>query len=105
MDLASALLPKLLERCVADLGTMRAALQAGDLALVQHLGHRMAGACGSFGREDLAEVGQDLERAAAAGDAAAVAAALERLARRLAARQGPDPSTGPTPAGKAAPGE
>lgn len=80
---ASTLLPKLIARCTADLEAMRTAVAAGDLQVVEDLGHRMAGACGSFGLHDLAEVGRDLQRAAAAGDAQAVAPALDRLAHRL----------------------
>src|SRR5688500_10553182 len=85
---ASSLLPKLIARCAADLEAMRAALATGDLGVVHELGHRMAGACGSFGRDDLAEVGRDLQRAAAAGDAESVGPALERLAQRLGSAPG-----------------
>lgn len=84
--LASELLPRLLERCRHDLDAMRRALGEGKLDVVYELGHRMAGACGTFGQEQLAELGRRLERAAKAGDARAIAPVLDQIAARLESR-------------------
>ena len=86
---ASALLPKLIERCHADLVTMRRALEEGRLEVVVDLGHRMAGACGTFGAAELAEVGRLLEQTAKSGDASAVAPVLDQLEARLGGRDAP----------------
>lgn len=81
---------KLISRCAEDLEAMRRALGERRLEVVRELGHRMAGACGSFGVESISEVGRDLQRAAESGDAASVSTALDRLARELDAQGRPE---------------
>jgi HPt (histidine-containing phosphotransfer) domain-containing protein len=76
---------ELLRRSARDLDAMRAASAAGDVAGVLALAHRMAGAAGTFGLDELSRSARALEHAARGGDAAALREPLERTAAALRA--------------------
>ncbi|HZZ92936.1 MAG TPA: Hpt domain-containing protein [Usitatibacter sp.] len=79
---------KLLGRTRADLARLNRALDACDFPTIVHLAHRLGGAAGALGLEDLSVTGRELEREGARGDAAAVRARLGLLVEALARAKG-----------------
>lgn len=79
------LMPKFLARRAEELAHMKAALAAGDLAQLERIGHTLRGSAGSYGFDQLGEIGKRIEAAAKAHDAAEltrlVADAEDHLAR------------------------
>lgn len=82
-DLAD-LVPAYLERRLADVEAISAALEAGDLAAVQFVGHSIKGSGGGFGFDGLTDIGQELERAGRDRDADGASLALRHLRDYLA---------------------
>lgn len=75
------LLPGYLERCAGDLRTVREAADRGDFTAIRAIGHRLAGAGGLYGLDEVSAKGREINLAAHAADAQAVhraAGALER---------------------------
>ncbi len=68
-----------LETRGADLARLDRAAATADLETVRSIGHKLRGSSQSLGFARAGEIGEDLERAAEAGDARAV----ERLIREL----------------------
>lgn len=64
-DLAD-LVPRFLERVKGDLQRARESLKSGDLAVIETVGHKMAGAGGSYGFHRLTDLGRRLEAEARA---------------------------------------
>ncbi len=62
-----------------DVGACEAALLAADWALVEGVGHRIAGSSATFGFPELSSVGETLEAAARAGDETRLREALSAL--------------------------
>jgi hypothetical protein len=54
-------------------------LDEGRLAEIQSLGHRMKGSGGSYGFDEISEIGEDLECAAQVPDADVIISAVDRL--------------------------
>ncbi|HXZ54672.1 MAG TPA: Hpt domain-containing protein [Burkholderiales bacterium] len=73
------LVPTFLERCKQNVVECRDALQSADLPAARRIGHALSGTAGSFGFEELAAIGRDIEQAARAGDWATVKELAERL--------------------------
>jgi len=69
-----------LENRRADVGKLRAALEAGDYTTIRTLGHQMAGSGGGYGFDPITEIGGALEESALVCDAARIRAAVEDLA-------------------------
>jgi HPt (histidine-containing phosphotransfer) domain-containing protein len=62
------LIPDFLARKRADLATIKAALDGGDLSIIAALAHKMKGEGGSFGFDVMTELGGALEATAKKGD-------------------------------------
>ena len=78
------LLPGYLERCAGDLRTVREAAGRGDFLAIRAIGHRLAGAGGLYGLDEVSAKGREINRAAHAADAEAARLAAEDLERYLA---------------------
>lgn len=72
-----------LHRSEGDIVAMRRALAAGDLAVVRHLAHRMAGAAGAFGLQDTSDRARLLEGRCAQGTAEELDLDILRLGESL----------------------
>lgn len=74
------LIPRFMQNRREDVGVIREALARGDFQRIKSLGHNLKGIGPSYGFEPLCAIGLELERAAAAADQAAIAAATDALA-------------------------
>lgn len=77
------LVPGYIEHREADAKAIAEALEAGDLAAVQFIGHSMKGSGSGYGFDGLTDIGLELENAGRDADEAAAAAALHRLTAYL----------------------
>jgi len=77
------LIPSFLENRRHDVVAMLEALDRGDFATVETLGHGMKGAGGSWGFEGVTDIGADLERAAGSADNEASRKSVDELTRYL----------------------
>ena len=82
-DLA-ALMPGFLANRAKELAALRAASADRDFETLRQAGHRMRGAAASYGFQRIAAIGREIENAAQALDAPAVAAQIEAYAQHLA---------------------
>ena len=71
--------PEYLENRRLDCLLIERRLAEGDLAEIRSLGHRMKGSGGSYGFDEISEIGEDLECAALVSDADGIRAAIERM--------------------------
>lgn len=79
----ATLFPRFLANCRKGVEALRA-IGAGDLETARVIGHSLRGAGGFYNLHEVTEIGGEIERAARAGDARAVAELAERLDRYLA---------------------
>jgi HPt (histidine-containing phosphotransfer) domain-containing protein len=77
------LMPAFLEHRKRDVIAMLDALERGDFQTVESLGHGMKGAGGSYGFQDITDIGAALEEAAGRADADASRKWVGELARYL----------------------
>ncbi|MGE4504148.1 MAG: Hpt domain-containing protein [Desulfovibrionaceae bacterium] len=77
------IMPRYLEIRARELGLIRTACTNGDATEVRLLGHRLKGSGGSYGLHELSRLGQELERAGAAGDLGRAALLIDELAAYL----------------------
>jgi HPt (histidine-containing phosphotransfer) domain-containing protein len=77
--LLAGIVPKFLERCRQTVQEFRDAVRLGDFGGARRIGHALHGTASSFGFEQMAELGREIERAAKAGDAPALRDLAERL--------------------------
>ncbi len=80
----SDLAPSFLEHKRADARLLQAAIERGDLAAVAALAHRIKGEGGSYGFDEMTEIGAAMEIAGRARDAAGARREIARLAEYLA---------------------
>jgi HPt (histidine-containing phosphotransfer) domain-containing protein len=73
------LIPGYLEGRGRDAGAMAQALKGKDFETIRILGHSMKGSGGGYGFDAITEIGGGLERAAKAGDGAAIDRLIEEL--------------------------
>ena len=78
------LVPKFLARCKQTVEEFRGAAQSGDLAAARRIGHALYGTASSFGFDEMAGIGREIERAAREGDAEALKQLAERLSAHVA---------------------
>jgi HPt (histidine-containing phosphotransfer) domain-containing protein len=64
----------------AEIGRL---LADGSMEVITYLGHQMHGSGGSFGFDEISEVGESLEHAGRVRDAVAITSAVDRLERYL----------------------
>jgi len=76
--------PEYLEKRLRDCTEIEGLLASGGMDQIQFMGHRMKGSGGSFGFDEISEIGEALETAARAADAEGVRSAVGRLERYLA---------------------
>lgn len=81
-DLAD-LIPGFLDNRRGDLEKIRALLGAGDAPALRRLGHDLKGCGSAYGFDPISEYGAQIEKAAIAGDLAAVTALGAQLAEYL----------------------
>lgn len=74
-----ALATKFLADCRRTPVELRGAIDAGDIALARSIGHSLWGTGSSYGFDVLGSIGEEIERAARAGDIEA----LRKLAAQL----------------------
>lgn len=77
------LIPGFLQTRHEDVASITAALDAGDWKTVFILGHSMKGSGGGYGFDEISAVGEVIETAAKANDAAMVKTGVARLADYL----------------------
>jgi len=75
----SALAPKFLADCRRMPGELRGAIASGNIAAARGIGHSLWGTGSSYGFDGIGSLGEEIERAARAGDIEA----LRRLAQQL----------------------
>lgn len=78
------LVPTFLANRARELQALRAALAAGDMAQLRHLGHRMKGVGNSYGFAKVSEIGRRIEDGAQTRDAPALEACVREYADYLA---------------------
>jgi HPt (histidine-containing phosphotransfer) domain-containing protein len=79
-----SLIPAFLANRRRELETLRTVLAARDYAELRRIGHRMKGAAASYGFDRISAIGREIESAAGAGDAAAIAHEIDAYAAHLA---------------------
>lgn len=77
------IVPSFLERCKQTVAEVRDALGSGDLAVARRIGHALHGSAGSFGFEEMAGIGREIERAAREGNTATLATLADALDRHV----------------------
>jgi signal transduction histidine kinase len=97
-DLADLAEEYLTNRC-ADAVALREAVQAGDLTAAKRRGHNMKGSGSGYGFPRVSELGARIERAAEAGDVAAIERLAEVLSEYAERQLGLLPQTSPPDAG------
>lgn len=75
--------PEYLENRRLDCLLVEQLLLAGGLDEIRKLAHRMKGSGGSYGFDEISEIGENLEGAAMISDAAGIRLAVESLRRYL----------------------
>jgi hypothetical protein len=82
-DLAD-LIPGFLNNRRRDVEKLQTLLEVGNFADIRMIGHSMKGAGGGYGFDPITDIGAAIERAALAGDAAAITQGIAQLADYLA---------------------
>lgn len=75
--------PEFLENRKNDCLLIARLLEEGDFGEIRTLGHRMKGAGGSFGFDDISEIGETIEKAALAADKETISNQILRLSDYL----------------------
>jgi hypothetical protein len=78
-----SIVPEFLENRRKDCLTIGSLLERFAFSEVRTLGHRMKGAGGSYGFDDISVLGEIIEEAAMGGDTAAIMKAVQRLSAYL----------------------
>ena len=74
-----SIVPEFLENRGKDCLLIRKLLENDSFSEIRTIGHRMKGAGGSYGFDDISEVGETIEIAALAGDKQNIDSAVQRL--------------------------
>lgn len=80
----AVLVPKFLADCRRMPGELRGAIESGDIAVTRRIGHSLIGTGSSYGFEGIGSLGEEIQRAARAGDTEALRNLAERLDNYLA---------------------
>ncbi len=79
-----SIVPEFLEKRAEDCRLVDEMLEREAFSEIRALGHRMKGAGGSYGFDDVSKLGEIIEDAALAGDKSAISKAVLELAEYLA---------------------
>jgi CheY-like chemotaxis protein/HPt (histidine-containing phosphotransfer) domain-containing protein len=82
-DIAHTVIAGFLEDIPQQILALKGSLEAGDAAATERQAHTIKGAAANLGGEALGEVAGEMEKAAQAGDLAAVAARVPELEKRF----------------------
>jgi len=82
--LLAEIVPKFLERCRQTVVEFREAILSGDLDGARRIGHALHGTASSFGFEEMAAIGKEIELAAKSSDARALKDLVGRLDAHVA---------------------
>jgi HPt (histidine-containing phosphotransfer) domain-containing protein len=77
--LLAELVPKFLQRCRQTVVEFQGVVRSGDFGGARRIGHALHGTASSFGFDEMANIGREIEQAARDGDSRA----LKKLAERL----------------------
>lgn len=77
------IVPDFLANRSSDCELIRQLLDTGAFAEIRTIGHRMKGAGGSYGFDDISEIGEIVENAALKGDRETIRTAIQRLKEYL----------------------
>jgi hypothetical protein len=80
----AVLAPKFLADCRRMPEELRGAIESGNIAVARGIGHSLWGTASSYGFDGIGSLGEEIERAARAGDIAALRQLAERLDSYLA---------------------
>jgi HPt (histidine-containing phosphotransfer) domain-containing protein len=78
-----SIVPEFLENRKKDCLLISSLLESGAFSEIRTLGHRMKGAGGSYGFDDISELGETIEDAALAGDKQTISKAVQQLTQYL----------------------
>jgi HPt (histidine-containing phosphotransfer) domain-containing protein len=78
------LVPRFLERCGQTATEFCAAAESGDLATARRIGHSLLGTASSYGFQEMAAMGKEIETAARNGDVEALKALSASLTAHVA---------------------
>lgn len=78
-----SIVPEFLENRKKDCLLIARLLEEGDFSKIRTLGHRLKGAGGSFGFDDISEIGEDIEKAALTADKDTISGRIMRLSAYL----------------------
>ena len=81
------IIPRYLARRREEIVSFRVGLETGDYGAVRLIGHGLKGSGGSYGLSALTDIGARIERAAVAGNAAALETLLAEYADYVARLQ------------------
>lgn len=79
-----SIVPEFLENRKKDCLLINSLLEVNSFSEIRALGHRMKGAGGSFGFDDISEIGEVIEEAAMAGDKKTISSSVLQLSDYLA---------------------
>jgi HPt (histidine-containing phosphotransfer) domain-containing protein len=78
-----SIVPEFLENRKKDCLLINSLLEGNSFSEIRSLGHRMKGAGGSFGFDDISEIGEVIEKAALAADKETIISAVLHLSDYL----------------------
>jgi HPt (histidine-containing phosphotransfer) domain-containing protein len=78
-----SIVPEFLENRKKDCLLINGLLEGNSFGEIRSLGHRMKGAGGSFGFDDISEIGEVIEKAALAADIETIGSAVLQLSDYL----------------------
>ena len=76
--------PKFLERCRQTVVEFQETVRSGDFIGARRIGHALHGTASSFGFDEMAEIGKEIEQAARARDTGTLKSLAERLSIHVA---------------------
>jgi HPt (histidine-containing phosphotransfer) domain-containing protein len=82
--LLAPIVPKFLERCRQSVVEFQDAVRSGDFTGARRIGHALHGTASSFGFDEMAGIGKEIEQAARACDTGTLKALAERLDTHVA---------------------
>ena len=78
-----SIVPEFLENRKKDCLLIKSLLEGNSFGEIRTLGHRMKGAGGSFGFDDISEIGEAIEKAAMAADKETISSSVLQLSNYL----------------------